>query len=72
MEEATRIGRPVLHVDLSRRRGDQAAVEVYTWLDAVAPATLNVAGPRACGDPGIGDAVAALLRAVLRRAPGGE
>jgi putative molybdenum carrier protein len=72
MEEAGRIGKPVLHVDLSRRRVDEAAVEVGAWLAAVGPATLNVAGPRASGDPAIGDAVAALLRAVLRRAPGGE
>jgi len=72
MEEARRIGRPVLHVDLSRRRPDEAAVEVGEWLAATAPETLNVAGPRASGDPAIGDAVATLLRAVLRRAPGGE
>ena len=72
MEEARRAGKPVLHVDLSRRRLDEAAVDVGEWIAAVAPATLNVAGPRASGDPAIGGAVAALLRAVLRRAPGGE
>jgi hypothetical protein len=70
MQEAKRSGRPVLHVDLSRRRLAEATAEVREWLAAVAPATLNVAGPRASGDPAIGDAVAALLRAVLRRAPG--
>ena len=72
MEEARRIGRPVLHVDLSRGRVDEAAVAVGAWLATVGAATLNVAGPRASGDPVIGDAVAALLRAVLRRAAGGE
>ena len=72
MQEARRAGKPVLHVDLSRRRLDEAAVDVGEWIAAVAPATLNVAGPRASGDPAIGGAVAALLRAVLRRAPGGE
>ena len=72
IEEARRIGRPVLHVDLSRHRPEDAAAQVREWLDATVPATLNVAGPRASGDPAIGEAVAALLRAVLRRAPGGE
>ena len=71
-EEARRIGRPVLHVDLSLRRVADAVAEVREWLAATAPATLNVAGPRASGDPAIGDAVAALLRAVLRRPSGGE
>ena len=72
IEEARRIGRPVLHVDLSRHRPEEAAAQVREWLAATAPATLNVAGPRASGDPAIGDAVAALLRAVLGPAPGGK
>ena len=49
---------------------DEAAARLRTWLIAAAPVTLNVAGPRASEDPGIGERVAALLRTVLRRSPG--
>jgi len=53
MREAERLARPVLHVDLAGMTMDAAATNVREWLDSVRPARLNVAGPRASGDPGI-------------------
>jgi hypothetical protein len=63
--EAIRRGRPVLHLDLAALAHAQAVAKLRDWLDAVAPPTLNVAGPRASHDPGIGEQVAALLREAL-------
>jgi hypothetical protein len=37
MEEAGRIGRPVLHVDMSRHGLDEAAAMLREWLAATAP-----------------------------------
>jgi hypothetical protein len=66
-EEAKRLRRPVLHLDLARLSPAQAIAELREWLEAVEPVTLNVAGPRASHDAGIGAQVATLLRAVLPR-----
>lgn len=68
LEVARRLGRPVLHLDLTETGGAEAARRVSAWLEATRPATLNVAGPRASQDPEIAGAVRALLSAVL--APG--
>ena len=64
-EEATRLGRPRLHLDLSGKSDASAADEVWAWLADVQPSVLNVAGPRASGDAGIGERAAAVLREVL-------
>jgi hypothetical protein len=63
--EANRVGRPLLHLDLADASPAEAEARLRDWLRAVDPSTLNVAGPRASDDPGIGPRVAALLRAVL-------
>ncbi len=65
LQEAIRLRRPVLHLDLALLGQKVAASEVREWLRAVDPAVLNVAGPRASEDPAIGESVAALLREVL-------
>jgi hypothetical protein len=65
--EAIRLGRPVLHLDLDRLSQPEAAARLRSWLDAEAPDTLNVAGPRASHDAAIGACVAELLRGVLSR-----
>ena len=65
LREATRRGRPALHLDLAVLSQAQAAAQVRAWLHAVDPATLNVAGPRASHDPAIGERVRELLRAAL-------
>jgi Circularly permutated YpsA SLOG family len=66
-EEARRLGRPVLHVDLHALSADAATLHVRAWLLATNPRTLNVAGPRASEDPDIYDDIATLLRSVLAR-----
>ena len=64
--EATRSGKPVLHLDLEELDAAAAAGELRTWLDSVRPATLNVAGPRASRDPRIAAATGAVLRTALK------
>lgn len=64
--EAVRLGRPVLHIDLSSTSPTDAIARIREWLLKVRPETLNVAGPRASGDPGIGELTAAVLREALK------
>jgi Circularly permutated YpsA SLOG family len=64
--EAMRLGRPVFHLDLADDSSADAVTRVRAWLQSVRPETLNVAGPRASGDPGIGELAAALLREALK------
>jgi hypothetical protein len=68
LEEATRRGKPVLHLDLDAVAPAEAAVRLRRWLAAVRPSTLNVAGPRASQDPRIAAATATVLGALLARA----
>jgi putative molybdenum carrier protein len=63
--EATRIGKPVLHLDLELLALAEASDRLRTWLAQVRPAILNVAGPRASQDPQIADATGAVLRMAL-------
>ncbi len=65
-ETAMRVERPVLHVDLAGVAFADAIVRVRAWLQGVRPQTLNVAGPRASGDPGIGELAGAVLREALK------
>jgi hypothetical protein len=71
LDEARRVGRPVLHVDVSVATGEQAAVAIRLWLTGIRPEILNVAGPRASGDPRIGERAAAVLRDALGGQPQG-
>jgi hypothetical protein len=59
---AWRLGRPVLIVDPAA--GD-AAEQIRSWLLGAGVRTLNVAGPRESGTPGIYRAAQAVLRAAL-------
>ena len=70
-EEAIRLSKPLLHLDLTSLSVADAADRLRQWLDAVDPEVLNVAGPRASEDPAIGAAVTALQRDALSR-PGGQ
>jgi hypothetical protein len=63
--EATRTGKPVLHLDLDQLAHAAAADHLGTWLAEVRPAILNVAGPRASRDPEIAAATGAVLRTAL-------
>ncbi len=63
IEIAQRAQRPFLIVDLEQ---PPALDEVRRWLERHARGTLNVAGPRESGCPGIYDKTVAFLRALLR------
>jgi hypothetical protein len=66
LREATRRGRPVLHLDLDRISPASAERQLRRWLAEVRPRTLHVAGPRASEDPRIAAATLAVLGAALR------
>ena len=55
-------GRPLLIVDLLAAVDPSLARD---WIDRQSIRTLNVAGPRESGAPGIGDEAASFLRALL-------
>ncbi len=65
VESADRAGRPVFHLDLSTMSRSEAAETLCQWLRSCTPWTLNVAGPRASGDPRIAEATRQVLRAAL-------
>jgi hypothetical protein len=67
LEEARRLGRSVLHIDLSVTPEASATTRLSKWLRSVAPSILNVAGPRASEDASIYGSVSDLLRAALPR-----
>jgi putative molybdenum carrier protein len=68
---AAALDRPLLHLDLSALDPTQAVHALRTWLAAQRPRALNVAGPRASGDPAIYAATRTLLEEVLGGSPGG-
>lgn len=63
---ALRHDRPCLHIDLGvgEVSGSRAKNAIEKWLDQYNIITLNVAGPRASGEPRIYDAVYALLLSI--------
>lgn len=63
---AEALGRPHLVIQADDGVTDAIVVAVKRWLEATAPATLNVAGPRESNRPGIG----ARTRELLERALG--
>lgn len=67
-DEAIRLGKPWLVLDLSALSADQAVETARTWLDGLGGARLNVAGPRASAAPGIYEEARALLVRLLRQA----
>jgi len=67
LEEARRLGRSVLHIDLSVTTQVSATTQLSEWLRSVDPSILNVAGPRASEDASIYGSVSELLRAALPR-----
>lgn len=66
LEFARRAAKPHLHLDLAARSLADATLELRTWLAAVEPRSLNVAGPRHSQDPAIFEATKrALLKALI-------
>ncbi|NOX80909.1 MAG: hypothetical protein GXP57_07455 [Deltaproteobacteria bacterium] len=61
---ARRHNRPCLHINLEETTDNQAAALIMAWLRRYRIATLNVAGPRASGDPRIYRAVLHLLKEI--------
>lgn len=58
---AIRYNRPCLHVNLEHTAPDKAVAIIEDWLMKKTISTLNVAGPRASGEPGIYKAVKHIL-----------
>ena len=58
---AIRHNRPCLHLNMADISPDEAGVALERWLKKYSIATLNVAGPRASGEPRIYDMVKTLL-----------
>jgi hypothetical protein len=67
LEEARRLGRSALHIDLSVMSQASAVRQLSGWLQRVSPSILNVAGSRASEDAPIYGSVSELLRAALPR-----
>jgi hypothetical protein len=66
LEEARRLGRPVLVTDLGAQTTEEAAASILAWLDSLTGTRLNIAGPRASTDPEIGRLVRIVLLEVFR------
>jgi hypothetical protein len=66
LQEAIRAGKPVLHLDLDPVIPAAAAGRLRSWLGALRPNILNVAGPRASRDPRIYAATGLVLAEALR------
>jgi len=65
--KAEELGKPWLHINLSKTGIEQASVSVNNWISEVRPRTLNVAGPRASKDPFIYEGTSELLRRMFRQ-----
>ncbi|GBE13362.1 putative molybdenum carrier [bacterium BMS3Bbin14] len=61
---ARRHDRPCLHINLEETTDNQAVASIMAWLRRNRIATLNVAGPRASGEPRIYQAVLHLLKKI--------
>jgi len=66
LEEAHRLGKAVLHLDVEQSGLVAAAAYLHEWLSIFRPNVLNVAGPRGSEDAEIYEAVSILLYATLR------
>jgi hypothetical protein len=64
-DEAIRLGRPYLMLDLEAQPFDAAVEAVRTWLTELRPERLNVAGPRESTAPGIHAQALVVLRRAL-------
>lgn len=62
---AEKHGKVCLHLDLDTMSGQQAASELVAFIETHEIEVLNVAGPRASGDPAIYDAVYKVMAMAL-------
>jgi hypothetical protein len=63
---ACELGRPVLVVDIDQETDRCAIDRMRAWLDALAPAILNIAGPRESRYPGLYIRVRGMLEELFR------
>ena len=66
IEVATRLHKPVLHIDLERESGGLASRRLLEWVRNTKPVILNIAGPRSSEDPEIYALSKALLEITFR------
>ena len=64
---AIRHDRPCLHLDMEHLTPDLAVTAALQWLEKYSITTLNVAGPRASGEPRIYDAVKEIVLNICRQ-----
>lgn len=64
-EYAHLLGKPLLHIDLSKEAIGESADQACNWLDLMDCQTLNIAGPRASEDQEIYDEVKRFLNAIF-------
>jgi hypothetical protein len=69
LEQATRVNRPVLTVDLTGSAPGDDANRILTWWAEISGTRLNVAGPRSSTDPGVYDKARAVLDDVFGHLP---
>lgn len=69
LEVATRLDKPVLHVDLERESVGFASRRLLEWLQDIRPSALNIAGPRTSEDREIYELTRALLEKTFRHSP---
>lgn len=67
LDEACRLGRPFLHIDLSKMTREESVRLTRKWIEATRCERLNVAGPRSSEDPGIYSGTYELLIRVLKK-----
>ena len=67
-DTAIRYQKPLLHLDLSRRRLKEITAVLNEWLEEFQPGILNIAGPRGSEDPEIYDLAYELLSKSLKKA----
>ena len=59
-------GKPVFHLDLTGVSASEAVTAIRAWLSRLDGDTLNVAGPRATGDPAIYEEARETVRLLLQ------
>ena len=65
LETERKGGKPFLVIDFAEIDHNRDIADISEWLSRIAPAKLNVAGPRASKDPAIYDEAMAILLAVF-------
>jgi len=65
---AKEYGKPHLLIDLTTRSSEEGVKKIIEWLGEITPRSLNVAGPRESGAPGVYAKAYAVLKRALSQA----